>query len=57
MQGFFKRTTIRDKIRYGIEFSLEQLYKLYALACPYASQAGSNRGSFTEFAGSACLPT
>jgi hypothetical protein len=45
MHGFFKRTTIGDEIRYGMEFSLEQLHELCALACPHASQAGSSIGS------------
>jgi len=57
MQGFFKCTTIKDKIQYSIEFSLEQLHELCALACPYASQASFNKGSSTESASSACLPT
>jgi hypothetical protein len=42
MHGFFKRTTIGDEIRYGMEFSLEQLHELCALACPHASRAGSS---------------
>jgi hypothetical protein len=44
MLGFFKRTTIRDDIRYSIGFSLEQLHELCALACPYASRVGSSIG-------------
>jgi len=58
MHGFLKRTTIRDKIQYSMEFSLEQLYKLCALACPqHTSQAGSNRGSSTRSASSSRLLT
>jgi Myb-like DNA-binding domain len=42
MHGFFKRTLIGDEIRYGMEFSLEQLHELCALACPHASRAVSS---------------
>jgi hypothetical protein len=52
MHGFFKRTTIGDEIRYGMEFSLEQLHKLCALACPYVSRAGS----YIRSIGSSHLP-
>jgi hypothetical protein len=34
MHGFLKRTTIGDEIQYSIEFSLEQLHELCAVACP-----------------------
>jgi hypothetical protein len=45
--------TIGDEIRYGTEFSLEQLHELCALVCPHASQAGASTGSV----GSARPPT
>jgi hypothetical protein len=44
MHGFFKRTMIGNEIRYGMEFSLEQLHELCALVCPHASRAGSSIG-------------
>jgi len=34
MHGFFKRTTIGNETRYSMDFSLEQLQELCAVACP-----------------------
>jgi hypothetical protein len=58
IHGFLKRTTIGDKIRYSMEFSLEQLHGLCAPASlQHTLEAGSNRGSSTRPAGSFRLPT
>lgn len=54
MQGFFKRTTIGNEIRYSMDFSLEQLQGLCAVACPrHATPPNSDRDSS---AGPANLP-
>jgi hypothetical protein len=46
MHGFFKRTTIGNEIRYSMDFSLEQLQGLCALACPrHATPPNSDRDS------------
>jgi hypothetical protein len=43
MRGFFKLITIRNKVRYGMEFSLENVQQLCAAAFPlHTSSAGSN---------------
>jgi hypothetical protein len=43
MRGFFKLTTIKNKVRYSIEFSLEDVQQLCAAAFPlHTSSAGSN---------------
>ena len=43
MRGFFKRITIGNEIRYRIEFSLEEIQQLCAVACPlHMSSAGCN---------------
>jgi hypothetical protein len=43
MRGFFKLITIRNEVRYGIEFSLEDVQQLCAAAFPlHTSSAGSN---------------
>jgi hypothetical protein len=44
MRGFIKRTMIGNEIRDSMEFSLEQLQELCAVACPlHASSASSNK--------------
>jgi hypothetical protein len=54
MHGFFKRTTIGNEIRYSMDFSLEQLQGLCAVACPlHATSPSSDRDSS---AGPASLP-
>jgi hypothetical protein len=54
MHGFFKRTTIGNKIHYSIDFSLEQLQGLCAVVCPlHATPPSSDRESS---AGQANLP-
>jgi hypothetical protein len=46
MNGFFKRTTIGNETRYSMDFSLEQLQGLCALACPqHATLPNSDRDS------------
>jgi hypothetical protein len=43
MRGFFKLITIGNDVRYGMEFSLEDVQQLCAAAFPlYTSSAGSN---------------
>jgi hypothetical protein len=43
MRGFFKLITIRNEVRYGMEFSLEDVQQLCAAAFPlHTSSAGSN---------------
>jgi hypothetical protein len=43
MRGFFKLITIGNEVRYGIEFSLEDVQQLCAAAFPlHTSSAGSN---------------
>jgi hypothetical protein len=46
MHRFFKRTTIRNEIRYSMDFSLEQLQGLCAVVCPlHATSPSSNKDS------------
>jgi hypothetical protein len=43
MRGFFKLITIGNEVRYGMEFSLEDVQQLCAAAFPlHTSSAGSN---------------
>jgi hypothetical protein len=44
MHGFFKHTMIGNEIRYSIDFNLEQLQGLCAVACPlHATPPNSDR--------------
>jgi hypothetical protein len=58
MHGFLKRMTIRNEIRYGIKFSLEEVPQLCAVACPlYMSSASSSRHFSTNPVGSCSTVT
>jgi hypothetical protein len=49
MRGFFKLITIGNEVRYGMEFSLEDVQQLCAATFPlHTSSAGSNASFSTQ---------
>jgi hypothetical protein len=47
MRGFFKLITIRNEVRYGIEFSLEDVQQLCAAAFPLHTSSTGPNASFS----------